>query len=277
MGDSEDTHIFAEGDPVVFVDRKQRSYMDTLVTGEVTNLRGNLIEHEQIISEPEGFLLIGTTGQSFWVMRPNFEQYLLKMNRSNAIIYPKDIGTILMWGDIFPGATVLEAGVGSGAMTLAMLRAVGPTGKVISYDLHDGPMGCTRTNVARYMRTPYQHVLRKVNIYEEILVEDHSVDRVVLDLPEPWLALPQVTEALRPGGIVSIYSPSIVQVQDTMAELTSGARRYIDITTFETLHRPWTVDGRRVRPELRMHAHSGFLTFARRVDRTRVIHSRERS
>jgi tRNA (adenine57-N1/adenine58-N1)-methyltransferase len=196
------------------------------------------------------------------VFRPRLADYVLEMPRHSAIIYPKDIGVLLVWGDIYPGATVLEAGLGSGSLTLALLRAVGDGGRVVCYELRPEFIQKALQNVRRLIGEPRNLLIREHDIYTGI--PDRDLDRIVLDLPEPWLIVPHASSALRPGGIVAAYTPSIIQAQQMVAALeTSG--EFVQIETLETFYRPWHIKGPAVRPVQQMVAHTAFLTFARRV------------
>jgi tRNA (adenine57-N1/adenine58-N1)-methyltransferase len=195
-------------------------------------------------------------------LRPTLSEYVLKMPRGAQVLYPKDLGVILQWADVYPGARVFEAGTGSGALTMALLRAVGDRGHVISYEAREDFARTAMKNIERYLGPAHNFTLRQRNAYEGI--EETDVDRVVLDLPEPWQVIPHAAGALRSGGVYLSYVPTIPQVMQTV-EALHRAQVFSMIQTFETLLRTWNVEGRSVRPDLRMVAHSGFLTVARKV------------
>jgi tRNA (adenine57-N1/adenine58-N1)-methyltransferase len=195
-------------------------------------------------------------------LRPTLSEYVLKMPRGAQVLYPKDLGVILQWADVYPGARVFEAGTGSGALTMALLRAVGDRGHVISYEAREDFARTAMKNIERYLGPAHNFTLRQRNAYEGI--EETDVDRVVLDLPEPWQVVPHAAGALRSGGVYLSYVPTIPQVMQTV-EALHRAQVFSMIQTFETLLRTWNVEGRSVRPDLRMVAHSGFLTVARKV------------
>ncbi|MGH7455573.1 MAG: tRNA (adenine-N1)-methyltransferase, partial [bacterium] len=254
---------FQEGDPVIFLDRKQRVYYGVLQAGKKTDIRGDMLPHDAIIGRTEGFLLRSQRDIPFWVFRPTINEHVVNMPRGATVIYPKDLGVILQYADIYPGAKVVEAGHGSGALATALLRAVGPTGQVISYDIRQDFINNARKNLRNFLGEMPNHLVREINIYEHF--EDDEVDRLILDLPEPWCVVPLAAPHLRPGAVVCSYSPTVLQVK-SFCEALHHARCFVDVLTLETLLRRWNVEPMSVRPELRMIGHTGFLTFARKVE-----------
>ena len=185
------------------------------------------------------------------------------MPRGAQIIYPKDIAVILLWADIYPGAAVLEAGIGSGALTMGLLRAVGETGRVISYEIREDFLQRAEKNIGLYFgKLPPNLLTRLQDIYEGI--EERGQDRIVLDLPEPWRLVGSAGDALRPGGILLSYLPTILQ-SSQLTEALHRDGRFSQIETIETLLRSWHIEGMSVRPDHRMVAHTGFITTARRI------------
>jgi tRNA (adenine57-N1/adenine58-N1)-methyltransferase len=200
-------------------------------------------------------------------VKPTLGQYVLKMPRGAQVLYPKDLALITMWADIHPGARVFEAGTGSGALTMALLRAAGAKGLVVTYEARDDFARTAMSNIERYLgAVPNLRLCRK-NAYEGIDLPEDGLpfDRVVLDLPEPWQVVPHATRVLRSGGIYLSFVPTVPQVMQTV-EALERASMFGMIQTFETLLRTWSVQGRSVRPDHRMVAHSGFLTVARKVE-----------
>lgn len=254
--------VFSDGDRVHLVDRKGRQYALTLKAGEVFQFSGETLAHDDLIGKPDGSLVTLSRGRPMLALRPTLSEYVLKMPRGAQVLYPKDLGVILQWADIYPGARVFEAGTGSGALTMALLRAVGDRGHVISYEAREDFARTAMKNIERYLGPAHNFTLRQRNAYEGI--EETDVDRVVLDLPEPWQVIPHAAGALRSGGVYLSYVPTIPQVMQTVKAL-HRAQVFSMIQTFETLLRTWNIEGRSVRPDLRMVAHSGFLTVARKV------------
>ena len=255
--------VLQEGERIHLVDRKNRQYALTLKAGDVFQLSGETIAHDLLIGKPDGTLVTLSRGRRLLALRPTLSEYVLKMPRGAQVIYPKDLGVIVQWADIYPGARVFEAGTGSGALTMALLRAVGDRGHVFSYEAREDFAQTAMKNIERYVGPSRNLTVRKKDVYEGI--EETELDRLILDLPEPWRVVPHASTALRSGGIYLSYVPTIPQVMQTVEALHRVAV-FSMIQTFETLLRTWNIEGRSVRPDHRMVAHSGFLTFARKVD-----------
>ena len=249
---------FEPGEPVLLIDRKSRRYLFDLASGREFHTHTGVIAHDEIIGAPEGIRLRSTRGSSFLALRPTLADAVLKMPRGAQVIYPKDIGPILMLADIFAGARVLEAGIGSGALSMALLRA---GALVTGYERREDFCARARANVERFCGPEalerYRTEVR--DVYEGI--DETGLDRVVLDLPEPWQVVPHARSSLRSGGILLAYTPSIVQVQRLRRALDDSP---FDLhETVEVLQRGWHVEGDAVRPNHRMVAHTGFLTVSR--------------
>ncbi len=252
----------AAGDPVLLIDRKQRSYLVWLAPGGSYDLRGGRVAHDDLIGQDEGGTIETSRGETLLVVRPTLSDYVLAMPRGAQVIYPKDLALIVVLADIYPGAVVVEAGTGSGALTMALVRAVGPAGRVFSYDVREEFLRGAARNISRYLGETPALVLRHHDISTGI--PDGPADRMVLDLPEPWRVIPPALDALRPGGVLLAYLPTTVQVQQTV-EALRASRAFALIETVEALLRPWHVEGQSVRPAHRMVAHTGFLITARRL------------
>ncbi len=248
----------AEGELVLLVDQKDRRYVIKLeADGDFQTHAGSLY-HRLIIGQSEGHGLSSTKGQKFTVYRPTLSDFIMTMPRGAQVIYPKDIGPILMMADIGPGVKVFESGVGSGALSMAMLRA---GADIVGYELREDFAARARNNVEMFLGSD---VLDRYNIHLRDSYEgiDHSgFDRVVLDIPEPWRVIPHVPSALGAGGLLVSYSPSITQVMRVTEALKAVG--FSDISTTEVLNRGWHIDGKAVRPDHRMVAHTGFLTRGR--------------
>lgn len=255
------------GERIHLVDKKGRQYALTLKAGDTYHFSGETIPHDELIGKPDGSIMTLSKGKRFLALRPTFGEYVLKMPRGAQVLYPKDLSLIPMWADVYPGARVFEAGTGSGALTMALLRAVGPTGLVVTYEAREDFGRTALTNIERYMgAVPTLMPFRK-NAYEgiDILEDGRPFDRLVLDLPEPWQVVPHAAKVLRSGGIYLSFVPTVPQVMQTV-EALERTSVFGMIETFETLLRTWSIQGRSVRPDHRMVAHSGFLTVARKVE-----------
>ena len=253
-------HLVA-GELVLLVDRKDRRYLIRLEAGGEFHSHAGYIAHDELIGGPAGISLKSTGGATYLVVRPTLSDFVLKMPRGAQVIYPKDIGPIMMLADVFPGARVFESGLGSGALSTALLRA---GAEIVGYELREDFAARAQKNVATFLGDAalerYHVELR--DAYEGVDAID--VDRAILDLPEPWQVIPHLTPALRPGGVLVAYTPSIIQATRVRETLERGP--YALAATVEVLHRGWHIDGHAVRPDHRMVAHTGFLTHARRIE-----------
>ncbi len=257
----------SNGERIHLVDKKGRQYALTLKTGETYQFSGQTIPHDTLIGRPDGTVVTLSGGKKMLALRPTFGDYVLKMPRGAQVLYPKDLALMPMWADVYPGARVFEAGTGSGALTMALLRAVGPAGLVVTYEMREEFARTALNNIHRYMGPVPNLVSLRKNAYEgiELLEDGLPFDRVVLDLPEPWQVIPHAANALRSGGIYLSFVPTVPQITQTVDAL-ERATVFGMIHTFETLLRTWSVQGRSVRPDHRMVAHSGFITVARKIE-----------
>ncbi len=249
---------FAVGDPVLLVDRKGRRYLFDLAEGASFHSHSGVIDHGAIIGTGEGERLRSSRGVYFTAVRPTLSDFVLKMPRGAQVVYPKDLGPILMLADIFPGARVFESGLGSGALSAALLRA---GAEVVGYELREDFCERARANVERFLGPEAMGRYRTQIRDAYAGIDETALDRAVLDLPEPWQVAGHAARALRPGGILLAYTPSIVQAA-RMRDALDGAGFGMG-ETVEVLHRSWHIDGAAVRPAHRMVAHTGFLTHAR--------------
>jgi tRNA (adenine57-N1/adenine58-N1)-methyltransferase len=253
----------AAGERVLLVDRKDRRYLVTLHPGRSFQSHAGVIEHESVIGRSEGEEVEAhqrdgrvTSSARYLVLRPTLADVVIGMPRGAQVIYPKDLGAILIAADIFPGARVLEAGVGSGALSMAMLRA----GAVITgYELRPDFAERARANVEAFLGPDQPYSVLERDVY--LGIETDGLDRVVLDLAEPWQVVTHAEKALAPGGIFLAYLPTINQTAELRGALERSA--FAMAETFEILRRTWHIEGRSVRPDHRMVAHTGFITHAR--------------
>lgn len=250
-----------ENDAVLFIDRKGRRYLKILRAGKRIEIRGQ-IEPETLFGLAEGSRVKSSAGENYLVLRPTYADLIPHLPRAAQVIYPKDTGPMLLWGDVYPGATVIEGGIGAGALTIALLRAVGPHGQVISYEIREDFAAAARRNVAAFFGDAPQWTLKLRDLYAGF--DETGADRIFLDLPEPGRALDVVAPALRPGGVFVGYVPTAIQLKDTV-EALQRRPDFGEIDSFETLMRHWRVKGMSVRPEHRMVAHSAFIIIARRL------------
>jgi tRNA (adenine57-N1/adenine58-N1)-methyltransferase len=249
---------FAAGDRVLLVDAKQRRYLVTLAEGGEFHSHAGFVPHEQLIGHEDGTVVTSTRNARYTAFRPTLTDFVLKMPRGAQVIYPKDLGPLLLLADVYPGARVFESGVGSGAMSMTLLRA---GAEVFGYELREDFAARAQKNVSAFLGPEvldrYRVELR--DCYEGI--DETDLDRVVLDLPEPWQVVKHAARALHPGGLLVAYTPQITQAVQLREELTSCGFGMAE--TIEVLHRSWHIEGLSVRPDHRMVAHTGFLTHAR--------------
>jgi tRNA (adenine57-N1/adenine58-N1)-methyltransferase catalytic subunit len=256
------------GERVLVIDARGRRYLMTLKPGGEFHTHLGALRHDDLIGRPEGSVVTASRGSKLLAFRPLLADFVLKMERGAQVVYPKDLGLILVYADIFPGARVLEAGAGSGSLTLALIRAVGASGSVVSYELREDHHRQAAANVEAWHRafgTSYENLdLVLGDVFDEASVAAHGTfDRMVFDLPEPWEALGTATRALISGGTLCCYLPTVPQLIRTAEAMENGG--FALINTFEALLRTWNVSGQSVRPDHRMVAHTGFIITARKL------------
>ncbi|GAD85709.1 tRNA (adenine-N1)-methyltransferase [Nocardia asteroides] len=256
------TGPFTIGDRVQLTDAKGRLYTVVLEEGKEFHTHRGGIKHDDLIGTDEGTVVKSTNGTPYLALRPLLVDYVLSMPRGAAVIYPKDAAQIVHEGDVFPGARVLEAGAGSGALTCSLLRAVGPEGEVISYEIRDDHAEHAVRNVETFFgERPANWSLTVADVAG---YEGEQVDRVVLDMLAPWDALPAVSKALVPGGVLIVYVATVTQLSKVVEALREQ-ECWTEPRSWESMVRGWHVVGLAVRPEHRMQGHTAFLVSARRL------------
>ncbi len=254
---------FAPDERVLLVDQRGRTYVFTLQRAGTYHTHSGTLPHDALLDHPEGTRVETSKGMVFTAFRPRFADFALKMKRGAQVVYPKDLGPILIDADVFPGARVLEAGTGSGALTIALCRAVGPDGRVVSYEVREEHLAQATSNLKAFFGGLPDRLDLRAGDIAGVAEGSERFDRCVLDLPEPWAPLGALRRVLEPGGVLCAYLPTTIQVQQLVLEL--APQGFLHIETFEILRRGWHVAERSVRPDHRMVGHTGFLTIARRT------------
>jgi tRNA (adenine57-N1/adenine58-N1)-methyltransferase len=248
------------GERVLLVDHKQRRYLVRLQPGGEFHTHAGIVPHDHLLGRDEGVRVRSSRGGIFRMFRPTLADFVLKMDRGAQVIYPKDLGPLLLLVDVQPGVRILESGVGSGALSMTLLRA---GAEVVGYELREDFAARARKNVVAMLGeealSRYRVELRDCYLG----IDETDLDRIVLDLPEPWRVVPHARAALRPGGLFVAYTPSIMQASQLREALSEEG---FDLAqTLEVMQRTWHVDGTAVRPDHRMVGHTGFLSHARRL------------
>ena len=254
---------FLAGDPALLIDAKGRQFLLKLEPGRTFQFHNGLVPHDELIGAADGSWVVSSGGAALLLLRPRLADFILRMKRSAQVVYPKDLGPILVYGDIGPGMTVLEAGTGSGALTLGLSRAVGPEGRVVTVDRREDHAAHARKSLERWFGEMPANVEMRIGEVADVVAEI-APQRIVLDLPEPWLVLTAAAEHQPDGGVICAYLPTVPQLQSTV-EHARDLGRFAEIEVKEFLVRDWNVSGRSVRPEHAMIGHTGFLIFMRKV------------
>lgn len=258
---------FREGDRVQLTDPKGRLHTITLTPGKQFHTHRGHVKHDDLIGAPDGSTITNTAGTEYLALRPLLSDYVMSMPRGAAVVYPKDAGQIVQMADVFPGATVVEAGVGSGALSMSLLRAVGDEGRVLSFERRADFAEIARANAQAFFGEHHPAWSVTVGDLVESLpsaVEPGSVDRVVLDMLAPWECLEVVADALTPGGVLICYVATATQLSK-VAEAMRDFGTFTEPEAWESLVRGWHLEGLAVRPQHRMHGHTGFLITTRRL------------
>jgi tRNA (adenine57-N1/adenine58-N1)-methyltransferase catalytic subunit len=258
---------FVAGERVQLTGPKGRLNTITLVQGARFGTHRGDIMHDEIIGKPDGSVIANQSGVEYLAFRPLLTDFVLSMPRGAAIVYPKDAASIVTMGDIFPGAKVVEAGVGSGALSMYLLRAIGPDGHLTSFERREEFAEIAQANASTHFGIrPANWDIRIGSLEVELSnhVEPGTIDRVVLDMLAPWECIAQVSKALAPGGVLICYVATVTQLSRVAEEIRSS-EQYAEPEAFESLVRGWHLQGLAVRPEHRMGGHTGFLLTARRL------------
>ena len=258
--------VLRAGDQVQLTDPKGRMHTITLEAGKQFHTHKGILEHDALLGGPEG-VVVAIGSASYLALRPLLPDYVLSMPRGAQVVYPKDAGQVVQMADVFPGAHVVEAGVGSGALSMSLLRAVGDAGRLSSFERRDDFAAIARANVERFFGGPHPAWSITVGDLAQALPAsetDRDVDRVVLDMLAPWDVLDAVSAALRPGGLVCCYVATTTQLSRTVEALREHGT-FTEPQSWESVVRGWHVEGLAVRPEHRMVGHTGFLCTSRRL------------
>ena len=262
------------GEWVRLTDTKGRRHNICLTAGKQFFTNRGSIDHDELIGRPEGFSITSSAGGDYLVFRPLLNEFVVSMPRQAAVVYPKDAAQIVAMADIFPGARVVEAGVGSGALTCSLLRAVGPDGLVSSYERRQEFADVAAQNVDQFFDG--RHPAWKLTVGDLVeALEDEDVDRVILDMLAPWECVDRVAEVLAPGGLVCAYVATTTQLGRTVETLRAHGG-FTEPAPWETLVRDWHVEGLAVRPGHKMIGHTGFLVTARRMAPGEVAPAKKR-
>jgi tRNA (adenine57-N1/adenine58-N1)-methyltransferase catalytic subunit len=252
------------GDQVQLTDPKGRHHTITLEAGREFHTHKGSFEHDALIGQPEGTVVVSTGGTAYLALRPLLADYVLSMPRGAAVVYPKDAAQIVAMADVFPGARVVEAGVGSGALTMSLLRAAGPTGTVHSYERRADFAAIAAANVERFFDGPHPAWRLTVGDLVDALDEPDPVDRAVLDMLAPWECIGAVGGVLAPGGVLCCYVATTTQLARTVETIRDHGG-FTEPASWESMIRTWHVEGLAVRPDHRMIGHTGFLVTSRRL------------
>jgi tRNA (adenine57-N1/adenine58-N1)-methyltransferase len=257
------TGVFTTGEKALLLDSKKRRYLIDLVDGGEFHSHNGFVAHHDVVGQREGVVVRSTKGSEYTVLRPTLEDFVVEMPRGAQVIYPKDLAPICMLADIGPGVRVFETGIGSGALSMTMLRY---GADIVGYEIREDFANRAKKNVESFLGAPAldRYDVHIADSYEGIDPALGMFDRVVLDLPEPWNVVPKAEAVLQPGGLLVAYTPSITQAVQVREALKG---KWIDARTIEVLHRGWHIEGQAVRPDHRMVAHTAFLSVARFLGR----------
>ena len=257
-----DTQPILDGETVILIDRKGREFLIEVKEGATFHTGDGFIPHGSIIGAMEGSTVLSSIRKPFLMFRPTIGEVIINMPREAQVIYPKDIGIILIWANVFPGSRVVEIGTGFGALTMALARAIGEKGLVVSYENREDVARRATKGIERYVGKK-ENVIIKVRDASEG-IDENDVDSIITDIPQPWLILDHIEKSLRPGGVLLNFLPTIIQSRE-VTDALQRRKSFGLVQTIETLLRPWNIEGLSVRPVHRMTAHTGFITTSRRL------------
>ena len=257
------TGVFTAGEKALLLDSKKRRYLVDLADDGEFHSHNGFVTHAEVIGQREGVVVRSTRGSEYTVLRPTLEDFVVEMPRGAQVIYPKDLAPICMLADIGPGVRVFETGIGSGALSMTMLRY---GADIVGYEIREDFANRAKKNVESFLGSSVldRYDVHIADSYEGIDPALGMFDRVVLDLPEPWNVVDNAEAVLQPGGLLLAYTPSITQAVQVREALKG---KWIDARTIEVLHRGWHIEGMAVRPDHRMVAHTAFLSVARFLGR----------
>lgn len=266
---------FAVGDRVQLTDTKSRKHTIVLETGREFHTNHGSIKHDELIGVSEGSVVISSGNMNYLALRPLLLDFVLSMPRGAAVVYPKDAAAIVGLADVFPGAVVVEAGVGSGALTCSLLRAVGASGYVYSFERREDFAKIAQKNVKNFFgETPTNWQVTLGDLQDEVTqLPEASIDRIVLDMLAPWECIDSIAQVLRPGGVVIAYVATTTQMSRFVEDLRLD-KRWTNPEGQELIQRPWHLEGLAVRPNHRMQGHTGFLVTARKLAPGTVLPTR---
>ncbi|KAA0257871.1 tRNA (adenine-N1)-methyltransferase [Deferribacter autotrophicus] len=252
---------FEFGDFVIIIDEKERTKMFKLKEGGRYSCQYGYVDHQEIVGLEDGSVVETNKKGKLRVFSPTYIDYVMNLKRKAQIVYPKDSAIILMWADIYPGLKVLEAGIGQGALSIAILRALAGKGNLTTYEVREDFIEMAKKTIEDFLPEVNNHDVIHGNIYDGF---EGVYDRIILDLPEPWHVVKHCKEGLISGGIIVSYVPTILQAKSFVDELKSSGF-FDQIETFEIIKRPWKIEGMSVRPEMWFYSHSAFLIKARKL------------
>ncbi|MCA1927639.1 MAG: tRNA (adenine-N1)-methyltransferase [Calditerrivibrio sp.] len=249
------------GEKVILTDHKKNKHTLLLKEGAKFSTNYGFIEHDKIVEVGDGGIVQSSKFAKYTVLRPTYIDYVMHLKRNAQIIYPKDTAAMLMEGDVYPGLNILESGIGQGAFSIALLRALSGKGKLVTYEIREDFAKQSEKFIKDYLPDIDNHEIRLGDIYNGF---EGVYDRVFLDLPEPWHVVKYLEKGLVAGGIVVAYIPTVLQVKSFIDSLRE-TDLFTDIDTFELIKRPWKVEGMSVRPEMWIYNHSAFICKGRKL------------